>query len=129
MQKYATGAVRAIRTGYSEKRYDLKNKLQFQNAHATLANDGNSQKGLSDGGAPFKVYGKNKAANEFNSIVKQQKRVNNFNYIKDKFIMPPKSGTIPKQIMADHHFSFRDIDGTHKEQRDELRKAASQIKE
>ena len=27
MQKYANGAVRAIRTGYSEKRYDLKNKL------------------------------------------------------------------------------------------------------
>ena len=68
-------------------------------------------KGLSDGGAPFKVYGKNKAANEFNQIVKHQKRVNNFNFIKDKFIVPPKSGTIPRQIMTEHNFSFRDIDG------------------
>ena len=86
-----------------------------------MPTEGTSQKGLSDGGAPFKVYGKNKAANEFNQIVKHQKRVNNFNFIKDKFIVPPKSGTIPRQIMTEHNFSFRDIDGSHKEQRDERR--------
>ena len=60
MQKYTKDAMRAIRTGYSEKRYDLKNKLQIQSNTVTNTNDSFSSK--VDQTLPFKVYGKNKAA-------------------------------------------------------------------
>ena len=61
MHKYANAAVRAIRTGYSEKRYDLKNKLSIQNGPSGNTSLADTQSQQRDN-VPFKVYGKNKAA-------------------------------------------------------------------
>ena len=121
--------MRAIKTGYSDKRYELQNKLLLQNVPNTSVQGSVTSSQKNDNTLPFKVYGKNKAAQEFHDIVQQQKRLNNFNTLKDKFIKPSTAAHPAGSTIAQHQFSFRDIDTTPKEQREELRKAALAFKE